>query len=119
VWARYELPRATYDEVVGRYGATFHVLGATVAPFFPLLESTFHASTDVIVLSVEDPPAKKRLMPGEVVRAVDGEPVDTIDGFARRAQDAWDQADPGDSVVLEVETNGAPRSVNLPKPKRN
>jgi hypothetical protein len=114
VWGLYELPRATYDELLTSYGRTGEGLGMRVAPFFPLLQATVRASSEVVVLSVEANPAKKaKVLPGELVKSIDGEPVRSVDGFQALVKERMGKR--GAAIEVELEMNGATRKLALPK----
>ena len=117
-FARYKLTRSTYDEVVKTYATTSDFGGMTVARFFPGLVGTVNSDAEIVVIAVDRPPASRAgVIVGDLVREVGGMAVGTVPEFADAASGGWDRTEPGNSLPLVLEANGAPRTVKLSKPK--
>ncbi|MEQ1506163.1 MAG: hypothetical protein ABMB14_28280, partial [Myxococcota bacterium] len=115
--AQYRLDRAAYDGVVAEYRRTASFGGMTVARLFPGLTERIATDGDLVVIGADRRPARTSgLVVGDVLLGIDGDRIRTIDDADRVGQRAWDATAPGASLAIDVESNGAPRTVRFTRP---
>ncbi|MEN9796445.1 MAG: hypothetical protein RL653_141, partial [Pseudomonadota bacterium] len=112
---RFKVSTGTFQSVVDLYAATGSGLGLEVGRFFPTLEASTRTEAELVVLSVSGGPAQEKgVAAGDLVLAVDGEPVASPQALS----EALAAGLPGASVTLKLETAGTPREVVLTLPRR-
>jgi hypothetical protein len=118
VYARYKLAKQQYEELVASYRATAKFRGAEVAQVFPLLDTTFHAGGQLVVIGVEprSPAELAGIREGDVVRTIAGAPVTTTEAFGKASVTAWANLEPRGRLGLGLESAGAAKPVTLYKP---
>ena len=85
-------------------------LGITVQPLSPSIASATGASAGVVVTEVDpDGPAARSLLASEVIEAIDGEEVPTMDHWRARAA----RATAGETLTLRVRGSNGVRDVPL------
>jgi hypothetical protein len=83
-------------------------LGITVQPLSASLASATGASAGVVVTAVDpEGPAAGRLIPTEVIEAIDGNSLDTLEHWRARAA----RVSAGDTITLRVRAAGGVRDV--------
>ncbi|AUX48448.1 uncharacterized protein SOCE26_099820 [Sorangium cellulosum] len=116
-FARYRLPRRSFEAAAESYRQTVTFQGITVARFFPRLEASLRAGGDLVV--VEAPRAQRgvdpAIVPGDVVLAVNDRPVHAVEVFGKAAADAWARTPAGGTLSLQIESRGERRSVSFAK----
>ena len=117
-FARYKLPRATYQQVLAAYRETASLQGMTVGKFFPLLETTMHSEGDLVVLSVlrGRNAAEQGVRPGDVVLAVGTRPVTGTESFNKVSTEEWASTPVRGTLSVDIESAGAKRTIRFFKP---
>ncbi|MFS8067943.1 MAG: hypothetical protein ACMG6S_16440, partial [Byssovorax sp.] len=117
-FVRYRLSKQSYLAAVETYRQTATFQGLTVARFFPVLEGSIRTEGDLIIVGVQPgfQGALAGVRAGDVVVAVNGHAVSTVDGFNRTANDEWSAALPGSTVSVDLESLGARHSTRIVKP---
>ena len=113
VLARYRLRKEAFAAAVASYRKTSDGLGLTVARVFPLLDRTRISEVDLVVIAV-DPKggaAAAGVRAGELLVAVNGRLVPGIEAFDAAASAAGEK-----SVELQIEADGARRTVKVNRP---
>ncbi|WP_437278176.1 FIST N-terminal domain-containing protein [Sorangium sp. So ce375] len=116
-FARYRLPRQSFDAAAALYRQTATFQGLTVARFFPQLEARVRTSGDLVVVAAERPQrgADPGVAAGDIVLSVGDRPVHSVEVFGKAAADAWARTAPGDTLTLQIESRGQRRSVSFAK----
>jgi hypothetical protein len=116
-YARYRLPQGGYDQALALYKETVTFQGLTVGRFFPLLEASFHADGELLVLATQARGAgvTAGLRAGDAVLKVDGRSVTAVDGFRQMVATPWAALPVSGAISMEIESLGARRSVQLHK----
>jgi hypothetical protein len=117
-FVRYRLSKPSYLAAVETYRQTVTFQGLTVARFFPGLEGSIRTEGDLIIVGVQPgfQGALVGVRAGDVVVAVNGHAVSTVDAFNRTANDEWNAASPGSTVTVDLESLGARHSTRIVKP---
>jgi len=117
-FARYKLPRTTYQQVVASYRDAAFLQGMTVGKFFPLLETTMHTDGDIIVLGVlrGRNAAEQGVRPGDIVLAIGSRPVTGTDAFNKIATEEWASTPLRGNLSVDMESAGARRTIRFFKP---
>ena len=117
-FARYRLAKSVYQQVLAGYRDTTQLQGMTVARFFPLLEQTLHTDGDLVVLSTQRgrAAAEQGVRAGDVVLAISGRPVASVDTFNKVSADEWAQTPVRGTMSVDIESAGAKRTVRFFKP---
>jgi hypothetical protein len=105
VLARYRLGKAGRDAARAFYARSAGAAGLTVAPVYPLLLRSLRAQGELVVIAVDRSGAAARagVREGDVVVAVDGQPVSAPEALAG----------PPGLVEMKIEDGGAFRVVKL------
>ncbi len=113
VLARYRLHKADFAAAVASYRKTSDKLGLTVARVFPLLERARISEVDLVILAVAagSTAAAAGVRPGELLVAINGHLVPGIEAF-----DAAASAAEGRPLELQLEADGARRTIKLLRP---
>jgi hypothetical protein len=112
---RFQLPPATFREVVDLYAGTVSALGLEVGRFFPTLEASTRTEAELVVLSVSEGPAQEKgVAAGDLLLAVDGARVESPQALS----ELLTAAQPGAQLTLKLESAGTPREVVLTLPRR-
>ncbi|WP_437675385.1 FIST N-terminal domain-containing protein [Sorangium sp. So ce131] len=116
-FARYRLPRRSFEAAAESYRRTVTFQGITVARFFPRLEASLRTEGDLVVVGVEGARrgAEPAIAPGDVVLAVSDRPVHAVEVFGKAAADAWARTPAGGTLSLQIESRGERRSVSFAK----
>ncbi|WP_437733618.1 FIST N-terminal domain-containing protein [Sorangium sp. So ce1335] len=116
-FARYKLPRQSFEAAAESYRRTATFQGLTVARLFPQLAASVRTSGDLVVVAVERPRQGEGpgVAAGDVVLAVGDRPVQSVEAFAKAAADAWARTRAGGTVSLQIESRGERRSVSFAK----
>jgi hypothetical protein len=119
-FVRYKLPKAAFQRVVGEYKDTHRFQGMELGRYFPVLESTIHSASEIVVLSIDKGSAADVLgvRAGDFVTSVGGAPAPSIDALKTQLGDEWARTSPGSAMTLDVESAGAKRPVRFTKPSR-
>ena len=119
-FVRYRLSKQSYLAAVETYRQTATFQGLTVARFFPVLEGSIRTEGDLIIVGVQPgfQGALAGVRAGDVVVAVNGHAVSTVDAFNRTANDEWSAALPGSTITVDLESLGARHSTRIIKPLR-
>ena len=80
-------------------------LGVAVRPLSPQEQSDAFLSSGLLVEQAQNAAANAGIEPGDVILAVDGEPVENVDQLRKMISQA------GDSVSLQIQRNGEQMSV--------
>ena len=104
VLAWYALPRHVYDEAVAYYRHSDRFLGMEVAPAFPLLAGSVPSDSDLLVVDVErgSRAARAGIAVGDIIVAVDGQIVASIEDYAETVRRAWQRVRRRQSLRLRV-----------------
>jgi ABC-type transporter Mla MlaB component len=111
ILARFRMPQDAFQSAVERYGKASAFQGVAVSAFFPALERSIRTEGDLVVVSSRAADVK----PGDVVLAVGGRPVSTVEAFVRAAQQQWARLPSGGALPLQVERSGEAKTVRLVK----
>ncbi|MGK4008656.1 FIST N-terminal domain-containing protein [Sorangium sp. So ce1036] len=124
-FARYRLPRKSFDAAAAHYRRTATFQGITVATFFPQLEASVRTAGELIVVAVPRAraatgsrgggDASPEIAAGDIVLAVNERPVHSVEAFDRAAADAWARTPTGGTMALQIESRGERRSVTFAK----
>ncbi|WP_437967116.1 FIST N-terminal domain-containing protein [Sorangium sp. So ce260] len=116
-FARYKLPRPSFEAAAESYRQTATFQGLTVARFFPQLEATARTSGELVVVAAPRPQrgAEPGIAAGDVVLSVDERPVHSVEAFGKAAADAWARTPAGGTMTLQIESRGERRSVSFAK----
>ncbi|XYH97399.1 FIST N-terminal domain-containing protein [Sorangium sp. So ce1128] len=116
-FARYRLPRQSFEAAAESYRQTATFQGITVARFFPQLEASVRTAGDLVVVAVERPRqgAEAEIVAGDVVLSVNERPVYSVEVFGKATADAWARTAPGGTVTVQIESRGERRSVSFAK----
>ncbi|WP_437926946.1 FIST N-terminal domain-containing protein [Sorangium sp. So ce291] len=116
-FARYRLPRQSFDAAAASYRQTATFQGITVARFFPQLEASTRTAGDLVVVAVERPRqgAAAEIVAGDVVLSVNERPVYSVEVFGKATADAWARTARGGTVTVQIESRGERRSVSFAK----
>jgi C-terminal processing protease CtpA/Prc len=115
--ARYRLARSAFAAAVDSYKQSVTFQGLTVARFFPELEGSIRTEGELLVVAVQKgwQTDFTGARPGDVIIAVAGHSVTTVEGFAKAAADEWARLRLGGSLPLELESLGARRTARVVK----
>ncbi|MGK3988384.1 FIST N-terminal domain-containing protein [Sorangium sp. So ce136] len=116
-FARYRLPRQSFDAAAASYRQTATFQGITVARFFPQLEASTRTAGDLVVVAVERPRqgAEADIVAGDVVLSINERPVYSVEVFGKATADAWARTARGGTVTVQIESRGERRSVSFAK----
>ncbi|WP_437688862.1 FIST N-terminal domain-containing protein [Sorangium sp. So ce176] len=116
-FARYKLPRPSFEAAAETYRRTATFQGLTVARLFPRLAASVRTAGDLVVVAVERPRrgADPAIAAGDIVLAVDDRAVQSVEAFGKATADAWARTAAGGTVSLQIESRGARRSVSFAK----
>ncbi|WP_437622084.1 FIST N-terminal domain-containing protein [Sorangium sp. So ce1151] len=116
-FARYRLPRQSFEAAAASYRQTATFQGITVARFFPQLEASARTAGDLVVVAVERPRqgAEADIVAGDVVLSVNERPVYSVEVFGKATADAWARTARGGTVTVQIESRGERRSVSFAK----
>ncbi|WP_437287613.1 FIST N-terminal domain-containing protein [Sorangium sp. So ce406] len=116
-FARYKLPRPSFEAAAESYRRTATFQGLTVARLFPRLAAGVRTAGDLVVVAVERPRrgADPEIAAGDIVLSVDDRAVQSVEAFGKATADAWARTAPGGTVSLQIESRGARRSVRFAK----
>ena len=117
-FARYRLTKAAYQQVLASYRDSSQLQGMTIARFFPLLEQTLHTDGDLVVLATQRgrAAAEQGVRAGDVVLAISGRPVSSVETFNKVSADEWMQTPVRGTMSVDIESAGAKRTVRFFKP---
>src|SRR5262249_18468368 len=90
-FVRYRLPVAAFRKAIADYKGTYKFQGMELGRYFPLLENTIHSQAEIVVLTVDKGSAADVLgiRPADLIRAVGGAPVTSIDALKTQLGDGW------------------------------
>ncbi|WP_437483649.1 FIST N-terminal domain-containing protein [Sorangium sp. So ce1014] len=116
-FARYRLPRRSFDAAAESYRQTATFQGLTVARFFPQLEASARTSGELVVVAAPRPQrgAAPGIAAGDIVLAVDERPVHSVEAFGKAAADAWARTPADGTMALQIESRGERRTVRFAK----
>lgn len=113
VIARYLLSSSDWARAIDHYTSTHEFRGITVGPTFPTLAPTL-GGAEVVVVATQ--PWLHAARPGDVVRAVDGIPIASMEEYLEVLEARWGKTRRGRWMPLQLLRGEQPAEVEFRKP---
>ena len=114
VAARYALDPEAWTRVARLYADSDDFRGITVAPVFPTLAPSVGREARIMVVATR--PWMRSAQPGDIITAVQGQPVHSLESYREALQKAWSATEPGRWMRIEIRRHGNRRRLSFRKP---